>query len=156
MSTCKHITYNRPDAVVGVGFQIEHGGRSQHSVAWPDRPAQRFTSDELERLGISCDLEAEDPPQAVEGDAGEQQGKPVDPADLPQPAADTDPPEDPTETDEEPDQQDAEPVTEAEAIRKKLEETPKATNKEIVEALAADGIKVSSSQVSRQKKNLGL
>lgn len=45
-----------------------------------------------------------------------------------------------------------EPVSEAEAIRQQLAETPNVSNKEVIDALAAKGVEVNSSQVSRERK----
>jgi len=47
-----------------------------------------------------------------------------------------------------------EPISEAQAIRDYLAQHPEARNVDVVKALAEQGIKISSSQVSRQKKNL--
>ncbi|MBX3422227.1 MAG: hypothetical protein KF752_11790 [Pirellulaceae bacterium] len=41
------------NGIVGFGFQIEHAGQTQLSVAWPDRPAERFTSEMIELRGIT-------------------------------------------------------------------------------------------------------
>jgi hypothetical protein len=42
-----HNTYVRADGVVGVGFEIDFSQRKQHSIAWPDRIAERMLDDEL-------------------------------------------------------------------------------------------------------------
>ena len=56
MSTAENVIYyKRPDGVVGVGFFIPYGGEFVHSIAWPDRQAERYTVDRLARCGIDCD-----------------------------------------------------------------------------------------------------
>lgn len=53
--TTKNLTYRRSDAVVGVGFFIPFAGKYVHSIAWPDVPAERYTVERLERMGIAVE-----------------------------------------------------------------------------------------------------
>lgn len=42
------MTYHRPDGAVGCGYKIEWAGIEQHSVSWPDGPAQRYRDEDLD------------------------------------------------------------------------------------------------------------
>lgn len=166
--------FRRADGVDGAGYQIHHAGKPQISIAWADRPAERFTEDELARLKIRRMKTAETnsdgkPAETVTKKTVDElydekpavSDQPVD--DLPTTAGEsqenvettgvpeqtTGAPED--ETTEAPA---TEPVSEAEAIRQYLAEHPNAGNKDVVAALAEQGIEVGSSQVSREKRKL--
>ena len=52
MQSVPHNTYHRPDGVIGVGLEIQHANRRQHSVVWPDKPGERFLAHELEHHRI--------------------------------------------------------------------------------------------------------
>lgn len=58
--------YEAPNGRVGVGFKIEHAGRPQHSVAWPDGIAERYMDDELEERQIKVSTLCIDCPQPAE------------------------------------------------------------------------------------------
>lgn len=191
-----HLTYFRPDGVVGVGFEITHCAKKMHSVAWPDRCAERMTDDEAERLRIRIEgkegpvpkqpnttlremlnpsvdsvvpggriqAKADAKSQEILDDdddlgVGDEESS-EDDADLPDTELELDSPSEADQSDHEPDQSDQqadhdpEPVSEAQAIRDYLTVNPNATNKAVVEALAEKGIEISSSQVTRQRKNL--
>lgn len=155
--------YHRPDAVDGVGYVIDHAGRQQHSVSWPDRPAERFKTDELRDHGITVDAAtATCLPRCSDDDAvpkpavTNQDGKPavtvdrktIEPAPTEPDAAVT--------TDEEdsdgPDLDASE--SEAENIRRYLRAYPDAENGQVIDALDKAGIEIQSSQVNRQRKKL--
>lgn len=121
-----HFTYKRADGVQGVGFKIEYSGVVQHSVAWPDRPAERYKDDELARHHIVTfkGKSPVDEDRESSETSGEDDGAPVA------------------------------PMTEAEAIRMYLTDNPDAANAEVIETLAHQGFAVTSSQVSRQRKKL--
>lgn len=46
------LSYRRFDGIIGVGFLIQYGGVDQHSISWPDKPAERFTNDALDASDI--------------------------------------------------------------------------------------------------------
>lgn len=48
----QHLTYKRHDGAIGVGYFIPWAGRYVHSVAWPDLPAERYSVERLERMGV--------------------------------------------------------------------------------------------------------
>lgn len=257
--TTKNLTYRRADAVVGVGFFIPFAGKYVHSIAWPDVPAERYTVERLERMGITVEgmetigqpereylqsehgwrflteeeaaeaqasvaeqlgvdpgeffaagpaltgdeldavesehQQAETPNDETSQETGGEAGEPQD-AQASTPATDMDPDDgaaanaeteeagdgdggnetelvdessgtDETATDaDEADndatetpagevtehEADAPVVSEAQAIRDYLAEHPDASNKAVVAALKANGIEVSSGQVSREKR----
>lgn len=144
-----HLTYYRPDGVVGVGFEITHSAKKMHSIAWPDRCAERMLDDELARKKIRVDGKPEVVPKAPDTPLHEMLSTP-ETTDESQEDAEVS--EDDKSVSEEPEAD--EPVSEAQAIRDYLTANPEATNKTVVEALAVDGIEISSSQVTRQRKNL--
>lgn len=140
-------TYRRADGVEGVGFEIDFAGRRQHSVAWPDRPAERFTADELERKRVRCTtadepakshqtppVDVNEPTQEPESQAGEQTA-------TEGPAASDTPPI-------------AQGLSEAEAIRRYLTAHPDADNDAVIRGVAEHGYEVQASQVSRQRNKL--
>lgn len=142
--------YHRPDAVTGCGYVIEWGGMKQHSVAWPDRPAERFRDEDLIERGIEVRqvVDAHSEPFPLES-------APAEPLPLEEPTAE----ESPLDPIPEP----VEPVsitpfdaslTEAENIRIALEDNPEATNRQVIDRLHAVGINVSSSQISRERRSL--
>lgn len=45
--------FSRADGTIGVGFVIFFGGVNQFSIAWPDKPCERFTPDMAALEGIS-------------------------------------------------------------------------------------------------------
>lgn len=160
--------YTRRDHVIGVGFEIEYAGKRMHSIAWPDRPAERYMNDELESelckvspMGGGC-CKPCDTPLAVETPAVEPVAEVAEPA---EPTADA-PPEsvDPLpeviET-----QTPVDPIAPPEFVfNRELTETvniynyltvyPNATNQEVIAALNGFGMEVSTSQVSRQRTKL--
>ena len=111
-----------------------------HSIAWPDRCAERMLDDELLRKQIRMAGPAE---QTVEDD---YVGSDMQESEEPDESFWN------SELDES--SLEVEPISEAQAIRDYLTEHPEAANKAVVEALAARGIEISSSQVTRQRKNL--
>lgn len=194
--------YTRKDGTVGVGFEIEFSGVVMHSVAWPDRPADRMTPYEMQRLHCQCSTHLDDDKKsdddeeisghaikiidrleesnqslrenldqaisdnlALTDEVGELKQKiQLDPSKEPngetvdEPVAEslqeTDSPKSDDAADAEESEKSAEPVSEAESIRQYLSEHPDADNKTVIDALAELKIKVSGSQVSRQRKNL--
>lgn len=147
--------YSRPDGVVGVGFEIQWAGKPQHSVSWPDRPSFRYTDQGLERAGISVEY-------------GEGLAPVTEPAEASEPEAVATPEPTPvvteptpvvTETAEEAtaeaEEATAETETsEAQSIRDYLAANPEAANKDVITALAEQGIQIQSSQVTRERKKL--
>lgn len=138
----------------GVGYWIQYAGLEQLSVAWPDAPATRHTSGDVQRYGFKL---------RPIGEVGEQAG------------ADTNIPE--TESDRDvhqgeegleqvvpspADTPDSSPSvartwqarsSEAEAIRAFfLEHGTELSNSEVIEALDQQGYQVRSSQVQRERK----
>lgn len=199
MST-KHLTYRRPDGVLGVGFFIPWAGKFTHSVSWPDLPAERYTEDRLERMGVKVvkmwidesfsGSESDETQQEAEGEtsseASEQTVTPdadvvapdvTDPgsesqseatgnssegdqAGLANPSPGTDESEatsdesqDGSEQPEADEVSEEAQVSEAQAIRDYLASNPDASNKEVVAALKGQGIEITSSQVTRQRKS---
>ena len=65
MQNVPYNTYHRPDGVIGVGFEIEHANRRQHSVVWPDKPGERFLAHELEHHRIRVEREEPSQPAAT-------------------------------------------------------------------------------------------
>lgn len=47
-----HRTYRRSDGILGVGFVIAICGTQQASIAWPDRPAERYIVEDMARNGV--------------------------------------------------------------------------------------------------------
>lgn len=47
-----HRTYRRSDGILGVGFVIAICGTEQASIAWPDRPAERYIVEDMARNGV--------------------------------------------------------------------------------------------------------
>lgn len=135
---CNHNTYTRSDAVVGVGFEIEHAGKRMHSIAWPDKPAERMMDDEMERKNVVCKQAKILNPNTKQGDVE------LESIETEETATD-----EVTTLDESPS-----PKSEAETIREYLAEHPDADNATVIEALGAMKIEVNASQVSRQRKNL--
>lgn len=176
----KFNSYTRADAVVGVGFVIPFAGREQHSIAWPDRPSERYLSDELAEHRIvvevndcsSCRLEIG---QEIEGIgrvfnvdgasvhideiATDDVTKETLNATISETLVETleDEPtlEDPSEADvPAPTFEFLERETEATNIRNYLTVHPDATNQDVIAALHGFGMEVSSSQVSYGRKAL--
>ena len=167
----RHLTYYRSDGVVGVGFEITHSAKLMHSIAWPDRCAERMLDDELLRKKIRVAGPADEavvspPASSAEPDVSEgvnsastsPEVKLASEVEDDYVGSDRQESEEPDESfwDSELDESslEVEPVSEAQAIRDYLTEHPEAVNKAVVEALAARGIEISSSQVTRQRKNL--
>lgn len=140
MEQTQHRTFRRRDGVLGVGFVMMFAGVEQASIAWPDRQAERFIVDDMDRNGIN----------EVGGKTHEDLGKEVMPdVDPSKPTSEDGPAVSPPLVLPNPF---AEPISEAQAIRNYLaEHGTGATNKAIVEALKAQGVNVSSSQVTREK-----
>lgn len=162
MQSCT--TYRRIDGVIGVGFVIDFAGKAQHSIAWPDRPAERMMSDELETWGIKtgqvgltqdgcpepcCEPEQERPAvnDSVEDVSQEEPAVAEASADA--------------IADSESEQEQEQPAfvfdadgTEAGNIRSYLTAFPEATNQEVIRELNSHGMEVSSSQVSYQRNRL--
>lgn len=164
--------YHRPDAVDGVGYVIDHAGRQQHSVSWPDRPAQRFRADELQEHGITVDAAtATCLPDCSDDDAvpqpavTNQDGKPTVTDQDGQAAVTVDrksieptpPKPETTGTTPSPDAEGPDldaSESEAENIRRYLRAYPDAENGQVIDALDKAGIEIQSSQVNRQRKKL--
>ncbi|MFG0261018.1 MAG: hypothetical protein ACF788_01310 [Novipirellula sp. JB048] len=123
-----HNVYTHTDGTVGVGFLIEHSGKPMHSIAWPDKPAERMTIDEIARKKINVRSPLLDGSIANESEVG---------TDL--------------EIGNEPG---GKPKSEAQHIRDYLAEHPDAENSEVIEALESIGVEVTSSQVGRQRSKL--
>jgi hypothetical protein len=160
------LSYRRNDGVVGVGFLIEYGGIQQHSIAWPDRAPERYSPSMLDFNLIAAEplspflfVEPGLPNVKPENDS-------VVPVDLtpvvpveptlvvpvtPEPALPVVPvvPNTPAE----PAKPEVKPENDSEAdwIRAYLTDNPTSTNAEVIEALGATGIVVTSSQVSRYR-----
>jgi len=169
-----HLTYYRPDGVIGVGFEITHSAKTMHSIAWPDRCSERMLDDELTRKQIRVAGPAEQtdapvvaPPAASEGpDVAEGVNSAgTSPEVKLAPEVEDDYVGSDMQESEEADESfwnselegsslEVEPISEAQAIRDYLTEHPKVANKTVVKALAVRGIEISSSQVTRQRKNL--
>lgn len=139
---CNCNVYRRPDGVVGCGFVIEFAGKPQHSVSWPDRVSFRYTEEGLERAGIACS-----------SPCGEPVSEPVAAIVAPEPAAESNP-EPPASDAAEDVTQEVDAASEAGAIREYLAANPEATNKQVIAALAEQGVQIQSSQVTREKKKL--
>src|SRR6056297_2761613 len=77
-----HLTYYRPDGVVGVGFEITHSAKLMHSIAWPDRCAERMLDDELVRkqIWVVGPAEQTDAPLVSPSEAAEESEASEDPA----------------------------------------------------------------------------
>jgi hypothetical protein len=179
----KFNSYTRADAVVGVGFVIAFAGRNQHSIAWPDRPSERYMSDELaeHRIAVEemnygncddgCKLEIG---REVEG-VGRVFNVNTDGVHIDDIAADpvvgenetiveavVEVLEDSPTLEESPGIVESPEVTfeflpretEATNIRNYLTLYPEATNQDVITALHGYGMEVSSSQVSYGRKSL--
>lgn len=162
-------TYNR-NGTFGVGFVIQHGGRWQHSIAWPDGPGERFTDRELRHLGIACDYAGGLVPDTYEANQAEQAAaaalEEAIEAKQEEIAADatTEASDEVTEVAEptEPEHWDGSAKftpnlddSEAANIRAYLAAFPIAATKTVIADLASAGINVTHSQVSRGRKSIG-
>lgn len=132
--------YFRPDGIVGVGFLIHLGGVDQHSIAWPDRPAERMKEDEMLERGVAFELamvnvmrlETANAPSDI--DSNDESGSGNTEGDSQQVFA-----FDPSKS-------------EAENIRNYLAVNPAARNKDVIAALNSLGMDVSSGQVTAARK----
>lgn len=127
-----HNTYTHTDGTVGVGFLIDHAGVKMHSIAWPNKVAERMTIDEIERKGVEVGPGRSGPPFSHSETIVDI---------TPEVDSETEP-ETKSPTPEK---------TESELIREFLTLNPDADNLTVIEALAGDGVKVIASQVGRQR-----
>ena len=140
--------YQRANGVIGYGFEILHCSRPMHSISWPDELGERMTQDELDRKGVKVQTVALESAESVEDDGEDWKSAYLA---LKKMHAEL---KAKCEADETPSKDEVSPVSEAESIRNYLTENPKASNKEVVEALGLLGIEINSSQVSTQRKRL--
>ncbi len=152
--------YFRPDGVEGCGHVIEWGGLQQHSVSWPDGPAQRYRDEDLEDRQITFQNV-----HSVVFDAMDDLSKIIPGVQVEQVTtlADQPPAEASSPGGIAPIPEPGEPAsiapfdataTEAANIRIALQVDPEATNRQVIDRLHAVGISVSASQVSRERKAL--
>jgi hypothetical protein len=162
--------YLRADHVQGVGLLVPRGGREAHSIAWADGEQQYAIPEWLEELGITDLTEPDEaesdqtgaaesiPPSdpVAEVEATEPVVLPVEEVVTNEPIPETNTPVSETAepVSDVPSEQPAEPVSEADAIREYLLANGIDTaNKKVIADLAAQGVKVTSSQVSRVKSH---
>lgn len=161
-------TYHRPDGVIGCGFFGEFGGLWQHSISWPDQPAARMRTEDLEDRKIDVkslavasvgDRDLIDMADRGSGQSytvesvvkvnANKNGDSMIVEDVyVAPPAPVDPPA----------PEDASPfdssASEAENIRRAIALDPDATNRDIITLLNSHGVNVSSSQISRERRAL--
>lgn len=149
----------RPGAVSSFRRSIrDESGEVQNVLVFdPDQPVE-LTADELEFIkdDIGHALAVAEPDEKRPGNynvdwpktlelresLGASNGEPQEPKRKRVKTTEAKKAEEPTE----------EKVSEADAIRQQLAETPNASNKDVIESLAAKGYEVSGSQVSRERK----
>jgi hypothetical protein len=149
-----HNTYRKADGTVGVGFMIQRSGRMMHSIAWPNDVAERMMPDEMERKHITCkwpESESETP----EAESEPEEPEIADPVESAEVKTEVNVDANiQSESSEQESETEEKPKSEAEQIREYLTANPDADNKTVIEELAKAGTDITSSQVTRQRKNL--
>lgn len=173
------MSFVRSDGVEGFGFEIQHAGKLQYSVAWPDMPSTRHTKEEAERMEMKCieheclseesDFEDEGESEQVsrleqllENSESEvsrltelnvELSARIEQLQL---TVEVDPEVEVTAgtTEEVLTTEGIDSKSEADLIRAEITADPTATNKSIIAKLAEAGVTVSSSQVTRYKNEL--